>query len=166
MNILTQEYATLYNRQEAIKQEMLGIAASIEKLDNSSGKKIAAEIANKALNVVGVPIKIPAQLGYIGFGLFGFIPAIAETKKMVKYASQLKELETEFNQNALKLQESEKAIKLQEIESKAMFDSQATNNNGKNTLSDSPNSNNDYTLYYIIGGFLFVIVVMLITAKK
>jgi len=49
MSILAEEYNTLQDRQEAIKQDMLGVAAALAKLDNSLGKRIASEITSKAV---------------------------------------------------------------------------------------------------------------------
>ncbi|CAH0996194.1 hypothetical protein EMA8858_02324 [Emticicia aquatica] len=135
MSILAEEYNTLQDRQEAIKQDMLGVAAAIEKLDNSLGKKIASEITSKAFNQAGVPIKIPTQLGYFSFGLLGLIPTTIEGNKMRKYKARLQELETEYNTNAMRLQEINDLVKSEESMSKNKNILGSSNTNSKSNTS-------------------------------
>jgi hypothetical protein len=146
MNVVTQEYQNLINRQEAIKQDMLGVAAAIEKLDNSFGKNLIAQIGSITVNSIGssfgVPIKIqiPTQFAYATLGVFGIIPTIRDSNKMKKYVARIKELETEYNDITLKLQE---------IDSKVMYDAQDSNN-GKKLSSGNQSPTNSPNPYYVV----------------
>lgn len=136
MSVLTQEYTNLKNRQDAIKQDMLGVAEAIKKLDNNLGKQIIANIGSQAANYLGIPIKIPTQFAYASLGVLGIIPAIRESNKMKKYIARIKELETEYNENALKLQQ---------LDVQVLYDTPNNNN-----LPDKPPKNNTSPLIWVL----------------
>lgn len=141
MSVVTQEYQNLINRQEAIKQDMLGVAAAVEKLDNSFGKKLISYIGSMAANTVGIPIQVPTQFAYASLGVFGIIPTIRDSNKMKKYIARIKELETEYN---------EITLKLQEIDSTALYDAQTNNGKKMSNGNQSPTGSQNNT-YYVVG---------------
>lgn len=144
MSVVTQEYQNLIDRQEAIKQDMLGVAAAIEKLDNGFGKKLISYIGSMAANSVGIPIQIPTQFAYATLGVFGIIPTIRDTNKLKKYVARIKELESEYN---------DIAIKLLELDSNVMYDTPM--NPSKKTVSNFIQSENSNRIYF----FMIVLVV-------
>ncbi len=153
MSNLEKEYNDIQTRQEAIRADMLGVAAAIEKINSSLGKKIAAEITSKALNAAGAPIKIPAEFGYFSIGLLGLIPATIEANKMKKYKARILELETEYNTNAQRLQEIETQLKAE------------VSMNEKKSLvgSNEPKSNSSLIVWTILS---FVSVGLLVWVRK
>lgn len=150
MNVVTQEYQNLIERQEAVKQDMLDVAAAIEKIDNSFGKKLIAQIGTITVNAIGssfgVPIKIeiPTQFAYATLGIFGIIPTIRDTNKLKKYVARIQELESEYN---------DIAKKLLELDSNVMYDTPI--NPSKKTVSNFIQSENINSIYF----FMIVIVV-------
>lgn len=94
------EYQTLVKRQDAIKEDMLGVAAAIQKIDDGAGKQILAYVGTIAANAVGIPISVPKQLGYGVLGPIGILFAQREVNKLKKYYARIAELETEYNKNA------------------------------------------------------------------
>ncbi len=155
MSILAQEYNSLQDRQEAIKQDMLGVAAAIEKLDSGLGKKIAAEIGSTGLNTVGVPIKIPTQFGYASLGLLGLIPSTIEANKMKKYKARLQELETEYNANALRLQEIDAQAK-----------SETVKNNNKSVVGSSTTKSKTSIIGWVVLALLSIGVFVWVKKKS
>ena len=127
------EYQTLTKRQEAIKEDMLGVAAAIQKIDEGGAKAIISAIQNFALTAANIPLTIPKDFAYALAGPVGLFFSIRDRNKLKKYYARIAELETEYNKNAERIAQLSLSVSKEKLsvmaEEEARNANTATNQN-------------------------------------
>lgn len=126
------EYQSLIKKQVAIKEDILGVAAAIQKIDEGGARAIITAIQNTILSAVNIPLSIPKQLGYALAGPIGLFFSIREENKLKKYYARIAELETEYNKSATRIAELSQLVDktaLQKIEEEEARNANTQTNN-------------------------------------